>query len=80
MFKITWAYMALSAILAAAGVGAYHYITRAAIGQSVPPSATAPREVAPSAPRGEDVERKILNGIGSIRDLKPVPQQPALRR
>ncbi|CAN7716161.1 hypothetical protein LJR260_005733 [Variovorax paradoxus] len=76
MLKITWAFMALGAIVA----GAYHYITRAAVGQSVPPSATAPREVAPSTPQDEDIERKILNGIGSIRDLKPVPQQPAPRQ
>ncbi|CAN7660237.1 hypothetical protein ABL841_30315 [Variovorax paradoxus] len=80
MFKITWKYMALSVIVAATGAGAYHYITPAAIGHSVPPSATVPPARAPSAPRDEDVERKILDGIGSIKDLKPVQQQPALRQ
>jgi hypothetical protein len=80
MFKIAWAYMVLSALVAAAGVGAYLYIAPAATGQSVPPSATAHREIAPSTPRDEDVKRKILNGIGSIRDLNPVPQQSVLRR
>jgi len=80
MFKITWTYTAFSVIAAVAGVAAYHYIARAATGQSVPSRATAPPAAAPSAPRDEDVERDILHGIGSIKDLKPVPQQPTLPR
>ena len=80
MFKSKSAFVALSAVIAAACVGAYYCITRPVVGQSVPLSVPAPENAAPSAPRNEEVEREILNGIGSIRDLKPVPQQAASRR
>ncbi|MGJ7604247.1 hypothetical protein ACSFA7_07880 [Variovorax sp. LT1R20] len=80
MFKSTKTYVALCVIVAAASVGTYYYITRATIEQSMPSDAIAPPALTPSAPRDEDVERKILQGIGSIKNLKPVPLQPALQR
>lgn len=81
MFKSTSKYVALCVMVAAvAGVGTYYYATRATIERSVPLSAPAPPARAPSAPRHEEVEREILNGIGSIKDLEPVPQQSSVRR
>lgn len=80
MFKSTWTYVALGLIVAAAGGGAYYYITRATIEQQVPPSVSAPAPVAPSAPQDDDVKRKTLEGIGSIKNLTPVPLQPAPQR
>ncbi|MDQ0027912.1 hypothetical protein J2X90_005748 [Variovorax paradoxus] len=81
MFKSTSKYVALSVMVAAvAGVGTYYYAIRARSEQSVPLGAAAPPARAPSAPRHEEVEREILNGIGSIKDLKPVPQQSSVRR
>lgn len=85
MFKSTSKYVALRAMVSAVAVavafaGTYYYATRATIERSVPLSAPAPPARAPSAPRHEEVEREILNGIGSIKDLKPVPQQTSVRR
>ena len=82
MFKSTSKYVALCVMVAAVavGVGTYYYATRSTIERSDPLSATAPLARAPSAPRHEEVEREILNGIGSINDLKPVPQQASVQR
>lgn len=79
MLKSTWTYIALGFIVAAAGGGAYYYITHTTI-EHVPPSAAAPPSVAPSAPQNDDVKRKTLEGIGSIKNLKPVPLQPTQQR
>ena len=80
MFKTTWTYIALGFIVAAAGGGAYYYITHATMEQHVPPSAATPPSVAPTMPQDDDVKRKTLEGIGSIKNLKPVPLQPSPQR
>ena len=78
MLTSTKIYVALCAIIVFAGIGMYYYINHATIerstnsGEAIPPVAT------PSAPQDRDVERKILHGIGSIKDLKPVPLPPDL--
>ncbi len=78
MLKSTKTYVALCAIVAIAGIGMYHYINHATIEQSTPSGEAVPPVATPSAPRDKDVERKTLHGIGSIKDLKPVPLQPDL--
>jgi len=81
MLKSTSKYVALSVMVAAAaGVGTYYYVIRATSEQSIPLSAASPPARAPSAPRHQEVEREILNGIGSIKDLKPVLQQSSVQR
>ena len=80
MIRSTWTYLALGAIVAVAGGGAYYYITHAEIHQEMPPSAADSPPVEPFALQDEDVTRKTLEGIGSIRNLKPVPVQPAPQR
>ncbi|PNG46136.1 hypothetical protein WDL1P3_00187 (plasmid) [Variovorax sp. WDL1] len=80
MFKSTWTYIALGFIVAAAGGAAYYYITHATIEKQAPPSAAVPPSVAPAVPQDDDVKRKTLEGIGSIKNLKPVPLQPSPQR
>ncbi|MBT2320795.1 hypothetical protein J7E62_00270, partial [Variovorax paradoxus] len=80
MLKSTWTYVALGFIVATAGSGAYYYITHTQVEQQVPPTAAAPPPVAPSAPQDNEAKRKSLEGIGSIKNLKPVPLQPAPQR
>ena len=80
MSQSTSKYVAVSVVVAAvAGVGSY-YFTRSTIEPLAPRSAGAPPAGAPSSPRHEEVEREILNGIGSIKNLQPVPQQSSVRR
>jgi hypothetical protein len=80
MLKSASIYVALSVIvaIAVAGAATYYYITHAVNERSVPLRAAAPPAEPPSVP--QDVEREILNGIGSIKDLKPVLPQSPVRR
>jgi len=81
MFRSTSKYVVVGVVVSAvAGVGSYYYFTRATIEQVAPLGAGAPPAGAPSPPRHEDLEREILNGIGSIKNLQPVPQQSSVRR
>jgi hypothetical protein len=80
VIKSTWTYLALGVIVAVAGGGAYYYITHAEIHQEMPQSAADSLPVESSALQGDDVKRKTMDGIGSIRNLKPVPLQPAPQR
>jgi hypothetical protein len=80
MLKTKWTYLALGVLVAAGGGGTYYYTTRLTVEELIPESAAAPAALAPSVPRDEDVDRKVLEGIGSIKQLRPVPLRPALQR
>lgn len=81
MLKSTWIYTALGVIVAAAGGVAYSYIMDTTIEDHVPPSgATSLSSVAPPVQQDDDVKGKTLEGIGSIKNLQPVPLHPAPQR
>ncbi|MDQ0038603.1 hypothetical protein J2W30_006390 [Variovorax boronicumulans] len=76
MLKSAKTYVVFCAIVAVTGIGMYYYINHATIESSPPSGKAVPPVAAPSAPQDGDVERKILQSIGSIKDLKHVPLQP----
>lgn len=75
MSKLTWV---SSLIVLAVGVGgtAYYFVKHqnsdapAAVAPAAPESPAAPP---PHRKRDEEMQRRKLEGIGSTRDLKPVP-------
>lgn len=80
MLKTTWTYIALGLIAAVAGVGAFYYMTQTTVEQHVPAAAAAPPPPAPKPAQDDDLKRKTLEGIGSIKKLKPVPLEPTPHR
>ncbi|VTU42877.1 hypothetical protein [Variovorax sp. RA8] len=80
MIRSPWTLFALGVIVAVSGGGAYYYVTHAAIHQKMPSSAADSLPVEPFALQDDDVSRKTLESIGSVRKLKPVPLQPAPQR
>jgi hypothetical protein len=79
MVKTSWILLAV-VIAVAAGGGAYYVIHRQTTEAPVQmaPVAPSPPVTRPQAPH-EDLTKKKLEGIGSTRELKPVPipQGPA---
>ena len=79
MSKTTWIILAV-VVAAAAGGGTYYIMHQQTIEvpvQAAPVTTTIPTD-APKAP-AEDLTNKKIDGIGSTRNLKPVPipQGPA---
>ncbi|MDM0058972.1 hypothetical protein [Variovorax fucosicus] len=82
MLKTTWIYLVLAVGVSAAGAAAYYY-TREQTTVEAPavPAIQAPASPASGQPSNDDeVKRKTLEGIGSIKKLQPVPLQPAPSR
>ena len=82
MPKITWIYFVLAVGVSAAGAAAYYY-TREQTTVEAPaaPAIQTPASPASGQPSNNDeVKRKTLEGIGSIKKLQPVPLQPAPNR
>ena len=80
MLKSTWTYTAIGLIVIAAAGGAYHYIAHTQVEKHIPPTAESSQLATPSSSHNEDVRRKTLDDIGSIKSLKPVPMQPTPQR
>lgn len=79
MSKTTWILLAV-VVAAAAGGGTYYIMHQQTIevpAQAAPVTTTVPAD-APRVP-AEDLTKKKVDGIGSTRNLKPVPipQGPA---
>lgn len=81
MIKSIWTYIALVAVVGAVGGGAYLYshqttsmqVTETSLPAQPPPASAARTD------SDEDVKRKTIEGIGSIKKLKPVPIAPVQR-
>lgn len=73
MQKTTWTLLAII-VAAMAGSGAYYLIQHQAVKQAPPAVQEAPLPKA-SAPKviDSDLTQRKLEGIGSTRDLRPVP-------
>jgi hypothetical protein len=81
MIKTIWMYVAVVAIVGAVGGGAYFYSHPTTSIQASEPSlpALAPSTGVVTSENDDEVKRKTLEGIGSIKKLKPVPIAPAQR-
>jgi hypothetical protein len=76
MANTTWTYIAGAAAVAAACGGGYYYYTQHTVSREVikePAQIVAPQPAAPSNQPDDETRRKTLEGIGSIKNLKPVP-------
>lgn len=80
MLKSTWRYIALGVGVAATGGGAHYYIVQAALEEPMLYLESTTPPIAPLAPRGDEMECKTLESIGSIKRLDAVPLQSASRR
>jgi len=84
MLKTTWAYVAIAVALSGAGAAAYYFAHETKIvqpnGPTAEPAGAAATAPANSTSSDDDVKRKTLEGIGSIKKLKPVPLQPSQQR
>ncbi len=68
------------AIAVAGAAGGTYYLTQEARTVETPTAVESAPIVVPAQPSNtNEVRRKTLEGIGSIKDLKPVPLQPSQR-
>ena len=72
MLKRKRTYPAFGVIAAAAGAEMHYQFTHAAIQQQIPPDTRGPPFIGSSVHQ-DDVKRKTLESIGSIKYLRPVP-------
>lgn len=76
MLKSIWFYLIVAAV---AGVGGWYFYSHqeVTVNQTVVPAAipSAPA-VSPSKQSDDELNRRRKEGIGSIKDLKPVPIDP----
>ena len=79
MLKITRIYLVIAVSVSAAGAAAYYYFREeTTVEAPAAPATQAPASPASGQPTNDDeVKRKTLEGIGSIKKLQPVPLQPA---
>ena len=81
MQKSIWVYTTITLLAVAAG-GAYFYSREVTSVQITEPSLPAQPSSASASPSPDDeaTKRKTLEGIGSIKQLKPVPIAPTPSR
>ena len=82
MLKTKWIYLVLAVGVSAAGAAAYYYTRE----QTTVETPAVPAIQAPASPASgqtsndDEVKRRTLEGIGSIKKLQPVPLQPTPNR
>jgi hypothetical protein len=83
MLKTIWTYAAIAVAVSGAGAAAYYFTHETQSMEGPVPVAEPARPTAAptqSASNQEELKRKTLEGIGSIKKLKPVPLQPSQQR
>ena len=81
MQKTTWIYTTIALLAVVAG-GAYFYSREVTSVQITEPSLPVQPSSASAPPSRdeEEIKRKTLEGIGSVKQLKPVPIAPTPSR
>ena len=78
MLKATWIYVTIALVVIAGG-GAYLYSRQVTSVEVTEPSLPIQSPTAVGAPSRDDeeIKRRTLEGIGSVKQLRPVPITPA---
>ena len=81
MLKTTWIYLFVAIVVSSAGIAAYYMMHQT---KEVEVSAPVVAPVIPISPdrvvNNDDTKRRTLEGIGSIKQLRPVPIHPTPQR